>query len=190
MQIKREKYVLELLRDELDSGKVCAGQNKNIIENPEFCPKDNKTRLELVWNNAAFGNILESSYLKFYKFSIRKGEFVKLYWCPKGNENCRDEIDRLSNGTRKIKDIITGLKKIKDWQNENSYVKEFFFNSQLPCKNKRRLFIYETHKKKEIRDGLHRAGALCMSIIKNHKFCPLTIFIAKENRNNIKYNHF
>ena len=130
-----------------------------------------------IHKNPAFGSAIELC-TEFYKKTIFEKDFLNLYWCPKASGNNLDEIDKITNGTRKIKDIVTFLK-YNTFLSDKPTLKTYFMDTIEPTIDKRRFFLIEVNGKKEIRDGLHRAGAIMRLLSKGSSFGQGVIYLAK-----------
>ncbi|MBW2972863.1 hypothetical protein KY346_00545 [Candidatus Woesearchaeota archaeon] len=184
-QITQEEYILEVLKDDLNTGRYPILQKSpSLITNANLLSEDeNQKRLKLIQNNGAFGRIFEiRNFVAFYKSQIKQEEFLELFWCPKGNETDQDGIDLMSDNTRNIAKLIAFLKK-EYLGTDPKIIQQIksFFNEEIRKDKEIRLFLFETSRSKLIIDGNHRAGAIVKSISQENieNVFPITVYVAK-----------
>lgn len=183
--ISKWEFISETLKDDLNSGsKDYLNKHKEIIENPDlFSVRENYIRSQLVSMNGAFGNLLnQNNNLVFIKKNINEEEFLKLNWCPKGN-NTQDAIDLMSDNKRILNLLLNYLKNRPE--EEKQIVKDEiqkYFNGNTPTGNKKKLFLLEKCHEIFIMDGNHRTGAILKYLSEDkdkNLIFPLEVYIVK-----------
>jgi len=153
-------------------------KQKEIILNPNLSDKEHvKVLKKLALKDGVIDKFVKrTKKYKFYKKILTKREFLNLKWCSHSSKVTTDDIDLITNKTRKLKHILRYIKKYGLKINDHQYLKRHILYNDKPNQINNRLYIY----KGIIVDGNHRAGANLMSIYEKGEYFPVTCYKIKK----------